>query len=338
MNRLLRHTALPLSTLLLLAGCLDVPHPFSNPGKGASQLAANAPPSRLDIPTPTDSLLPDASAQIWAKDVASELLQQTIPAIAQPTRPGDWWLKMRAELRGDQVVPIYTIMTPKNQIRATQEGQAVPATQWSAGDASFFTLVAQDAAPRISSVLTGIQADDMEKDPHSLKHRAARVYFTGVTGAPGDGDISLARAFTASFRDSEDTIQNSKENADFTVSSTVKLTPGPVGTLGHPQQHIEIVWRVVDKEGKEAGAATQLHDIDAHSLDNYWGDVAVAAAQEAAAAVKQIIGRYSGRDNAPLGAANAQQQPQPTQTKATDSTNGTANPAQPNQPAPSALP
>ncbi|MGF1277302.1 hypothetical protein [Acetobacter pasteurianus] len=335
MNRLLRHTALPLSSLLLLAGCLDVPHPFSNPGKGASKLAANAPPSRLDIPTPTDSLLPDASAQIWAKDVASELLQQTIPAIAQPTRPGDWWLKMRAELRGDQVVPIYTIMTPKNQIRATQEGQAVPAAQWSAGDAPFFTLVAQDAAPRISSVLTGIQADDMEKDPHSLKHRAARVYFTGVTGAPGDGDISLARAFTASFRDSEDTIQNSKENADFTVSSTVKLTPGPVGTLGHPQQHIEIVWRVVDKEGKEAGAATQLHDIDAHSLDNYWGDVAVAAAQEAAAAVKQIIGRYSGRDNAPLGEASTKQ-PQPTQ--AANSTSGATNPAQPNQSAPSALP
>lgn len=294
--------ALPCSALLLLSGCLDVPHPFAHSDKNGPGLAASAPPARLDVPTPPNALLSDANASLWAKDVAQELLQQTIPAIAQPTRKGDWWLNMQAELRNGQVVPVYTIMTPKNTVRATQEGQPVPVEQWSAGDGTFFTLVAQDAASRIAAVLTGIQADDMEKDPHSLKHRAARVYFTGVSGAPGDGNTSLAQAFTASFRDSEDTIQNSAKNADFTVTTTVKLTPGPAGTTGHPQQHIEIVWHVVDSAGKEAGAATQLHDIDAHSLDQYWGDVAVAAAQEAAAAVKQIIDRYSGRDNAPLAA------------------------------------
>lgn len=303
--------ALPCSALLLLSGCLDVPHPFAHSGKNGSGLAANAPPARLDVPTPPNALLSDANANLWAKDVAAELLQQTIPAIAQPVRKGDWWLNMQAELRNGQVVPVYTVMTPKNTVRATQEGQPVAAAQWSAGDEAFFTHVAQDAAVRIASVLTGIQADDMEKDPHSLKHRAARVYFTGVTGAPGDGNTSLAQAFTASFRDSADTIQNSAKNADFTVSTTVKLSPGPEGTTGHPQQHIEIVWRVVDNHGKEAGAATQLHDIDAHSLDQYWGDVAVAAAQEAAAATKQIIDRYSGRDNAPL--ATPATTPAPTQ-------------------------
>lgn len=297
--------ALPCAALLLLSGCLDVPHPFAHSGKNGPGLAANAPPSRLDVPTPPNALLTNTNAELWAKDVAQELLQQTIPAIAQPARKGDWWLNMQAELRNGQVVPIYTVMTPQGTVRATQEGRAVPAEQWSAGDQAFFTLVAQDAANRIASALTGIQADDMEKDPHSLKHRAARVYFTGVSGAPGDGNTSLAQAFSAAFRDSEDTLQNSAKNADFTVTTTVKLTPGPLGTTGHPQQHIEIVWRVVDAGGKEAGAATQLHDIDAHTLDQYWGDVAVAAAQEAAAATKQIIDRYSGRDNAPLAAPGA---------------------------------
>lgn len=304
--------ALPCSALMLLSGCLDVPHPFAHSGKNGPGLAANAPPSRLDVPTPTNALLSDANATLWAKDVAQELLQQTIPAIAQPTRKGDWWLNMQAELRNGQVVPVYTVMTPQNTVRATQEGQPLPVEQWSKGDQAFFTLVAQDAANRIAAALTGIQADDMEKDPHSLKHRAARVYFTGVSGAPGDGNTSLAQAFTAAFRDSEDTIQNTPKNADFTVTTTVKLTPGPEGTTGHPQQHIEIVWRVVDANAKEAGAATQLHDIDAHSLDQYWGDVAVAAAQEAAAATKQIIDRYSGRDNAPLAAPGASMPASPT--------------------------
>lgn len=300
MSSLFRRTALPLSSLLLLGGCIDVPHPFSNPGKEATRLAANAPPSRLDIPVSAESRLSAEAARLWSKDVAAELLQQTIPAMAQPVRPGDWLLKMRADLRGDQIVPVYMVMTPKNEVRATQEGQPLPAQLWAAADPATLSLAAQDAAPKVASVLTGIQADDMEKDPHSLKHRAARVYFKGVTGAPGDGNISLSRAFAASFRNTADTLQNVAENADFSVATTVKLSSGPTGTTGHPQQHIEIVWRVTDKSGKEAGAATQLHDIEAHSLDGYWGDVAVVAAQEAAGAVRQIIDRYSGRDNAPL--------------------------------------
>lgn len=300
MSGFFRHTALPLSGLILLSGCIDMPHPFSDPGKEGARLAANAPPSRLDIPVPTDSRLSPDAARLWSKDVAAELLQQTIPAMAQPVRPGDWWLKMRADQRGDQIVPVYMVMTPKNEVRATQEGEPLQATLWTAADPATLSLAAQDAAPKVASVLTGIQADDMEKDPHSLKHRAARVYFKGVTGAPGDGNISLSRAFAASFRNTAYTLQNTTENVDFTVATTVRLSPGPAGTTGHPQQHIEIVWRVTDKSGKEAGAATQLHDIEAHSLDGYWGDVAVVAAQEAAGAIRQIIDRYSGRDNTPL--------------------------------------
>lgn len=308
----LRQTALPLSLLMLLAGCIDVPHPFSNPGKDAKELAANAPPARLDVPTPTTSLLPQDGAQAWAKMVSDQLLQQTIPAMPQPVRKGDWWLKLRAELRGENVVPLYTVMTPKNTERATQEGAPIPAQVWSSGDPNMLNAVALDAAPRIAAVLTGIQADDMEKDPHSLKHRPARVYFPGVVGAPGDGNISLARAFASFFSKTPDTLQNTPSNADFTVKTHVTLTDGPKGTTGHPQQHIEIVWQVLDKTGKEAGAATQLHDIDAHSLDHYWGDVAVIAAQEAAAAVDQILDRYSGRGNAPLAKAASSNNAAPT--------------------------
>lgn len=304
--RLLSHShKLPLlGTLLLLAGCLDVPHPFASRGGPNAGLAHHALPARLDVPTPMASLLPEASARLWAKSTTTALLEQTIPAIAQPTRPGDWWLDMRAEQHGATVVPLYRIMTPQNTLRATQQGQPIPTARWAVADASLLAMVAQDAAPRIAAALTGIQAADMEKDPKSLKNRPARVYFTGVRGAPGDGDIALARAFAAAFRDSADTLQNSPDQADFTITATVRLTNGPVGTTGHPQQHVEIVWSVHDKTGKEAGAATQLHDIPAHSLDGYWGDVATAAAQEAAAAARQIIDRYSGRTNTPLANAH----------------------------------
>ncbi|GBQ90956.1 hypothetical protein AA23498_1030 [Acetobacter nitrogenifigens DSM 23921 = NBRC 105050] len=287
-------------SVISLTGCLDVPHPFRNPGGVASELAHNPPPSRLDVPTPTDVQMKPELAAIWAKDIAAILLQQSVPAIAQPTRPGDWWLKLRTERRGGQIVPLYSIMTPAGAVRATQEGTGVPVDAWSAVDSGAVAQIAHEGADQVVSALSGIQADQMDQDPHSLKHRRARVWFKGVTGAPGDGDVSLARAFAASFRGSEQTIQTSPQDADFTVATTVKLTAGPPGSRNNPQQGIEIAWRVTDSHDKEVGIATQLHDIQAHSLDGMWGDVAVAAAQQAAEAVGEMITRYTGRDVAPI--------------------------------------
>ncbi|MFT8699083.1 MAG: hypothetical protein ABF781_11595, partial [Acetobacter orientalis] len=51
-RRFLQQSTLPLGLLVLLAGCIDVPHPFSKPDKTAQQLAAQAPPARLDRPPP----------------------------------------------------------------------------------------------------------------------------------------------------------------------------------------------------------------------------------------------------------------------------------------------
>ncbi|MBB2202714.1 hypothetical protein [Gluconacetobacter tumulisoli] len=286
--------------LCLLSGCLDVPHPFRDPGREGRSLALNPPPSRLAVPVPPVALLGDAAAREWSRDIVAALLDQSVPAVAQPARKGDWWLRLGAVTRGGQVVPIYSVITPAGIVRSTDEGAGIPAAAWAGGDPEMLKSVAQQAASGIARALTGIQADQMDHDPHSLKHRAARIYFAGVTGAPGDGDVALAQAFSASLRDAEDAIQNTPRDADFSVSCKVTVTDGLPGTTGHPQQHLQLVWRVVDAAGKEAGAATQLHDIDAHALDGHWGDVAVAAAQEAAGGVRQVVSRYSGRDNVPL--------------------------------------
>ena len=64
-------------------------------------------------------------------------------------------------------------------------------------------------------------------------------------------------------------------------------------------QHVEIVWTVRHAQGRnaghEAGKATQLHDVPAHSLDGYWGDVAAAAADEAAGGIHEVISNNEGR-------------------------------------------
>ncbi|MDG6094223.1 hypothetical protein LOC54_03680 [Acetobacter sp. AN02] len=285
---------------LMLTACLDTSHPFRDPGKLGQELAGNPPPSRLDIPAVAPAGLPAEAGPVWAQELAAGLLQQTVPAMAQGVRPGDWWLRLGADVRGGQVVPLYTVMTPQGHERATEEGLPVPLEVWTHADGSVVKAISADAVPKVTAVLTGIQAAVMQKDPQSLMHRPARIYFSGVEGAPGDGNISLARAFVASMRGARDIVQTTPGNPDYTLHTKVKLSKGPAGSRAHPTQSIEIAWRVTDKKGSEVGIATQLHDIDAHSLDGYWGDVAFAAAQEAAQAVEEMISRYSGRNNKPV--------------------------------------
>lgn len=292
--------AAALGMTVLLAGCVDMPHPFGDPGPEGRRLALTTPPPRLAVPVPTESLLDNAASALWARDVAAQLVEQSLPASAQPAQQGDWWLRLSATMQGDQVTPHYVVMTPRGEARGHWDAAPVPASVWAQGQAEVLASLAASSAPQISGVLTGIQAAMMQADPQSLKRRPARVFFKGVHGAPGDGNKSLARSFVASFPDQHDKLDDNEKTADYSVEGIVTLSDGPAGTTGHPVQHIEIVWRTVAADGKEAGAATQLHDIDAHSLDGAWGDVAMAAASEAAGAVHQIITTYSGRNHTPL--------------------------------------
>lgn len=285
---------------LPLSGCFDMPHPFANPGDAARKLVAHPPPGRLAVPAPSVSLLSNDAASLWARDMAQAMLAQSVPAVAQATRPGDWWLRMSATREGGQVVPHFAVVTPEGKARGSQDGVPIPAAIWSSGDPEMLAAVAQAEAPRVAQTLTGIQAAAMAQDPNSLMRRSARVYFAGVQGAPGDGDKALAKVFVAVFPDAKDTLVDQAKGADYTVRCIVKLGPVQAGSEGKPQQHIELAWHVVAADGTEAGAATQLHDIAAHSLDHAWGDVAAAAAEEAAGGVRQIISAYSGRDHKPL--------------------------------------
>lgn len=277
---------------VLLAGCARIPHPFSDPGPQARKLAMATPPPRLAVPQPTASLLDDQTSALWAKDLARKLVERAVPAVAQPVKPGDWWVKMSASVATGRVTPRFVIMTPKGEARGHWEAPSIATGNW---DATCVQDLDREAAPQLADLLTGIQAAMMQANPNSLKRRAARVVFTGVQGAPGDGNVALARAFVVSFPDALDHIQTSKREADYCVHAVVALTEGPTGVTGHPVQHIEIRWITQTADGVEAGVATQLHDIPAHSLDKAWGDVAAAAAAEASEAVRQIITNYSGR-------------------------------------------
>ena len=282
---------------VLLAGCGDLPMPFKdNPGATALRLSA-PPPARLAVPPPSGALLANDGAVLWARDMAAALDDQSVPAEPIiPTR-GDWRLALTASVQGQSVVPTYTVFTPRGAVRGRTSGKPVPASAWANADPATLKTVAEEAAPDVAAMLTGIQAAIRQADPNSLMHRPARIWLSGVTGAPGDGDATLTQAIGDQLRGLGDVLVKDGHGADFTVTGTVGVSSPKDG-----QQAVEIDWHVLDANGHEAGKVSQLNAVPAHTLDDAWGDVARAAGTEAGSGVHQVIVNNSGRNDKPLAA------------------------------------
>jgi hypothetical protein len=301
--------------LLALAGC-GLPRPFEdNPGATALRLSV-PPPSRLAVPAPANALLSDGAAEILAGAMADALVVEEVPAVAERVKPGDWRLVMTAKMQGDSVVPTYAVDNPSGHEEGSTSGAPVPAQVWADGDPAALKQAAVSAAPAVANLLTAIEAAERQADPNSLMNRPARVYVREVTGAPGDGDISLTREIKLNLPQMGEAVQDNPIGADFTVAGVVKITPVPDG-----QSRVEIRWGVLDAAGKEAGAVTQINQIQAGSLDHYWGDVALVVAQEAAGGIKDVILNQANplRTNPAAAAIKLPQHPAASDTPATAS-------------------
>ena len=79
-------------------------------------------------------------------------------------------------------------------------------------------------------------------------------------------------------------VQDNPDGADFTVEAKVVVGPGAANT-----DRVEIQWIVTDAQGRERGRIIQLNEVPPGTVSKYWGDVAMAAAKEAAGGVHDVI-------------------------------------------------
>jgi hypothetical protein len=273
-----------LSLLLALAGCGGYPQPFAgNPGATARRLA-QPPPVRLAVPPPAKALLDPASAATFSSQVATALAQADVPAVAGRTR------------QGSQITPIYSVTNPRGQLEGTARGAAMSAEDWAAPSPAARDTAAREAAPTLVDLLTSIQARLARSDPNSLMNRSARIYFSGVSGAPGNGNVELAQQMRRQLPQDGEMVQAVPDNADFSLRGEVRLAPGEKGT-----QRVEIQWIVNDARG-ERGRVVQLNEVPAGSLNGFWGDVAAVVAQQGATGVRGVI-ENSARTGQPPAAA-----------------------------------
>ena len=279
-----------LAFCLLVSACGDLPRPFAgNPGRAALQLSA-PPPPKLVVPAPQEGLLPEKDAAAWAHQVTDALVAEEVPAFAEPGRPGEWVLRLSASVQGQSVVPRYELIDPKGGNRGDVTGHPVAEAAWAQADPASLQQAASEAAPQVLAMLRSVDATIKQSDPNSLYNRPARIFFSGVTGAPGDGNNSLARGMRKKIPDTGDQLVDRAAAADFLLRGTVKMTDEPDG-----QQQVEIHWLVSDASGKVAGDVAQGHDVPKGTLDRFWGDIAGVVTDEAAGGVHEVITNFSGR-------------------------------------------
>lgn len=309
--RALRGAALAL--VLALPACGALPQPFrGNPGGQAGALAA-PPAYRLAVPAPSAALLDGTQAVGFAEALSAALLTAEVPASATEPLPLDWRLTIEASLQGNAVVPRYVLTDPDGRQQGATLGSRIPARDWQDANPEVMRRAARDAAPRIADLLLRAEAARKGNDPAALAASGPpRIYVPMVRGAPGDGN----QALTARIRDALATqgmvVQDTATGARFAVVGRVEVVNQPGGR----SQIVDLRWTVSRQDGHDLGMVAQLNEIPAGVLDRFWGDVAFAAANEAAGGVREVVRRAGGFPQPPPGAGGAEAAPPPVQALA----------------------
>ena len=120
----------------------------------------------------------------------------------------------------------------------------------------------------------------------SITRDAAAVTATvpSVTGAPGDGSVSLTTAIQRELSRSGVSLSEQATPTAYRVEGKVKLGQGKDG-----KQPIQIDWFVKDPQGKQLGTVSQKNEIPEGSLNGSWGKVADAAAAAAAQGILKLL-------------------------------------------------
>lgn len=278
-----------LITAALLGGCQPLPHPFADDRPPAELLKIR---DSAGISVAPITGQPTAAAATLGAAVANALLKRDIPASDKTTSLGSYLLYGRlaqslAEHGSATVTAYWRLYNPNGKtVGERKVDVAAPAKEWEAGAGPpierLATATAEAIAPLIEDDMPAPVATAVaDKDEGRI-----RIAIEPVSGAPGDGDKSLAAAVRTVLQRQDLAIVESGQKADLTIDGKVSIAP-----LKPDKQHVKITWRVRRIDGAEIGTVGQENDVPNGMLEGPWGDIAYTVALAASDGLMQLVAR-----------------------------------------------
>lgn len=111
-----------------------------------------------------------------------------------------------------------------------------------------------------------------------------------VSGAPGDGDMALHIAMSRALaRAGAPPVRELGENTLVVLGSVT------VSDAGAGNQRVEVLWEVLEPDGRRLGAITQRNTVPEGALDGRWGPLAATVAAGGAQGVIELLERTGYR-------------------------------------------
>jgi hypothetical protein len=270
--------------LLFSAACGPLPQPFAHhgPEKTAYPLAELA----VDVRVAAVTGLPEPAANALARAVAESLGGYGVTATHRAGAPSRFVLQGEINEPDSSATDIANISITWTLADETGEDTGLHVqelraawTDWQRPDPGFIRQ-AGSAPARAIADLVGIDAEL----PKPEKTTRLGLFLTGVTGAPGDGNESLAIAIRLALKSRSVSLAAGPQEAAHHLSAEVSVTPPSDGL-----QTVSITWQVNRPDGKPVGDATQANEIPAGSLDGRWGVIAGYAATAAVDGIADIL-------------------------------------------------
>jgi len=278
-----------LTAAALLAGCQPLPHPFADDRPPAELLKIR---DSAGISVAPITGQPTAATGKLAGAVANALLQRDIPASDKTASLGSYLLYGRlaqslAQHGSATVTAYWRLYKPNGKtVGERKVDVAAPVKEWEAGAGPAIERLATASADAIAPLIEDDMPAPVATAVADKNEGRIRIAVDPVSGAPGDGDKSLAAAVKTVLQRQDLAIVDAGQKADLTIDGKVSIAP-----VKPDKQHVKITWRVRRTDGAEIGTVGQENDVPSGMLEGPWGDIAYTVALAASDGLMQLVAR-----------------------------------------------
>lgn len=308
--------AAPLAALLLaltLAACAAVTEPMGvrdpfridTPFEGVARnptMLEQAVQAPALVVHPIAGLTSERGEALRAK-LLTTLQRHDIPALTESKTSIAWNLRGQAAFITREDGPkkqqrtdgtIVWLLTDATGTERTRFTSSIPGGEDALVDTAV-SGVAEEAAILIDQALTRPRTQVIQEATTQAAAPSPdlpRAIVVKVTGAPGDGNQTLATSLTALLPLQKIKIADKDAKGAWRIEGIVKVVPKTAQA-----DSVTLTWRVLDDKGKEAGKITQENAVPHGRLKGKWGEIASFAAEAASEGIAQLI--HSLTDKAP---------------------------------------